>query len=100
MTKAERYQDAKKHVQKQKEFWVHLAVFVVVNAVLITLNLMKTPDKLWFHWVLMGWGAGLLLNGFQVFGNGIAKNWEARKIQELVKQDEEEEASRSKASPS
>ena len=100
MTKAERYQDAKKHVQKQKEFWVHLAVFVMVNAGLITLNLMKTPDKLWFHWVLMGWGAGLLLNGFQVFGNGIAKNWEARKIQELVKQDEEEEASRSKASPS
>ena len=100
MTKAERYQDAKKHVQKQKEFWVHLAVFVIVNAILITLNLAKTPDKLWFHWVLMGWGAGLLLNGFQVFGNGIAKNWEARKIQELVKQDEEEEASRSKASPS
>ena len=100
MTKAERYQDAKKHVQKQKEFWVHLTLFLIVNAILITLNLAKTPDKLWFHWVLMGWGAGLLLNGFQVFGNGIAKNWEARKIQELVKQDEEEEASRSKASPS
>ena len=74
-------------------------MFLIVNAILITLNLAKTPDKLWFHWVLMGWGAGLLLNGFQVFGNGIAKNWEARKIQELVKQDEEEETSRSKASP-
>ena len=99
MTKAERYQDAKKHVQKQKEFWVHLTLFLIVNAILITLNLAKTPDKLWFHWVLMGWGAGLLLNGFQVFGNGIAKNWEARKIEEFVKQDEEEETSRSKASP-
>ena len=100
MTKAERYQDAKQHVQKQKEFWGHLTLFLIVNAILITLNLAKTPDKLWFHWVLMGWGAGLLLNGFQVFGNGIAKNWEARKIQDVVKQDEEEETSRSKASPS
>ena len=99
MTDTERYQIAQHQVRLQKDFWVHLAVFVVVNAGLITLNLMKTPDKLWCHWVVMGWGAGLLLNGFHVFGNGIAKNWEARKIEEFVKQDEEEETSRSKASP-
>ena len=98
MTKAERYQDAKQHVQKQKEFWVHLTLFLIVNAILITLNLAKTPDKLWFHWVLMGWGAGLLLNGFQVFSHGYARNWEETKINELVKQDEEKEAARTKSS--
>ena len=98
MTNEERYQDAKKHVQKQKEFWVHLAVFVIVNAILITLNLAKTPDKLWFHWVLMGWGAGLLLNGFQVFGGGYAKDWETRKVQELVKRDEAKDSNRPKSS--
>ncbi len=97
MTQAERYQDAYKYVQKRKDFWVHLALFLIVNANLITLNLAKTPDKLWFHWVLMGWGAGLLLNGFQVFGNGFAKNWEARKIEEIVKRDAVEEAARPKS---
>ena len=91
MTETERYQMARKHVRKLKDFWIHLAVFVVVNAGLITLNLVKQPDKFWFHWVLVGWGAGLLLHGFQLFGGAAAKNWEERKIKEIVKPDEEKE---------
>ena len=51
-----------------QKFWIHLAIFVVVNAGLITLNLVRSPDKYWFHWVLLGWGAGLLLNAYRVFG--------------------------------
>ena len=96
MTDTDRYQVAQKQVQKLKEFWVHLAVYVIVNAGLTTLNLVKTPDQLWFQWVLMGWGAGILLHGFQVFGGGLAKNWEEKKIQEIVKRDEAKEAARSK----
>ena len=60
-------------VRKQNGFWIHLAVFLVVNAGLITLNCVRSPDKLWFHWVLIGWGAGLLLNGFRVFTGRGAK---------------------------
>jgi hypothetical protein len=97
MTDTDRYQVAQKQVQKLKEFWVHLAAYVVVNAGLATLNLVQTPDKLWFQWVLMGWGAGILLHSFQVFGGGLAKNWEEKKIQELVKRDEAKEAARSKS---
>jgi hypothetical protein len=93
MTEAQRYQRARTHVQKLKAFWIHLAAFLVVNAGLATLNLMKQPDKYWFHWVLLGWGAGLLLHAFLVFGGGIAKNWEERKIQAIVKRDEQKEPS-------
>jgi len=50
-----------------------VAIFLVVNAGLITLNLVRSPDKYWFHWVLLGWGAGLLLNAYRVFGCGWAK---------------------------
>ena len=39
MTETERYQMATKQVQKLKEFWIHLAAYVVVNAGLVTLNL-------------------------------------------------------------
>lgn len=98
MTETDRYQTVKKQVQKMKEFWIHLTVFVIVNAGLITLNLVKQPDKLWFHWVLMGWGAGVLLNAFQVFGGRAAKNWEEKKIQEIVNRDEAKEVARSKSS--
>ncbi len=71
------------HVRKQNGFWIHLAVFLVVNAGLITLNLVRSPDKLWFHWVLIGWGAGLLLNGFCVFTGRGAKD---RNIQRRTEQ--------------
>ncbi len=94
MTETDRYQVAQKQVQKLKEFWVHLAVFVIVNAGLTTLNLVQTPDKLWFQWVILGWGAGILLHCFQVFGSGFARNWEEKKIQEIVKRDEAKDAAR------
>lgn len=96
MTETERYQVAQKHVQKLKDFWIHLAVFVAVNAGLTTLNLVRTPERLWFQWVLLGWGAGILLHCFQVFGGGVAKNWEEKKIQAIVKRDEAIDAVRSK----
>ena len=98
MTETERYELARMHVRKLKDFWIHLAVFLVVNVGLTTFNLVKQPDKLWFHWVLMGWGAGLLLHAFLVFGSGVAKNWEERKIKEVVKRDEEKETSGPKSS--
>ena len=99
-TETERYQRAKSQVQEQKDFWVHLAVFVPVNAGLVALNLVKEPEKLWVHWVLMGWGAGILLHAFKAFGGGAAKDWEERKINEIVKQGDEKESNRPKSSAS
>lgn len=53
------------------ERWVrlytHLAIFVLVNAGLTTLNLVRRPDNLWFYWPLGGWGLGLLLHTWIVF---------------------------------
>jgi hypothetical protein len=98
MTETQPYQAARKHVRELKDFWIHLAAFLVANTGMTTLNLIQQPDKLWFHWVLMGWGAGLLLHAFKVFGGGIAKNWEEKKIQEIVKRDEMKETSRSNSS--
>ena len=98
MTKTERYQMAQARVREQKSFLIHLALFLVAITGMITFNLVQNPDKLWFHWVLMGWGAGILLHGFQAYGGGIAMNWEARKIKELVKQDEDKEAARNESS--
>lgn len=68
MAREERRQRPPRPVPTPKKFWIHLAIFLVVNAGLITLNLVRSPDKYWFHWVLLGWGAGLLLNAYRVFG--------------------------------
>lgn len=85
MAETKRHEQAKEYVRKLKGFWIHLAVYVIVNACLIALNLVKRPDDLWFRWLLVGWGAGLAAHAFLLFGGGIGKNWEARKIKEVMK---------------
>jgi hypothetical protein len=68
MIQDERRQRPQRQAPTPRKFWMHLAIFLVVNAGVITLNLVRTPDRYWFQWVLLGWGAGLLLNAYQVFG--------------------------------
>ena len=84
MTNNSHRQRNNRPVPTPKKFWIHLSVFVAVNAGLITLNLVRSPDKLWFHWVLLGWGAGLLLNAYRVFGCGWMKSGEKSPVSETV----------------
>jgi hypothetical protein len=84
MNETKLHEEAKEYVHKLKGFWIHLAVYVIVNASLTLLNLVSRPEKLWFYWVLIGWGAGLLAHALLVFGGGLGKNWEQRKIAEVM----------------
>ncbi|MGE5268014.1 MAG: 2TM domain-containing protein [Deltaproteobacteria bacterium] len=47
-------------------FRIHLIVYAAVNVLLIVLNLARSPDKLWFIWPLLAWGAGLLGHAYLV----------------------------------
>lgn len=84
MSESQRHAMAKAKVEKLKEFYVHVAVYIVVNAGLLAINLVNEPGKLWFHWVLIGWGIGVLGHAAQVFAGGVGKNWEERKINEIL----------------
>lgn len=56
------------HAQAERQvwlaFWIHLAVFVLVTAGLAALNLSRSPDQLWFHYIAVGWGLGVVMHGF------------------------------------
>ena len=43
-------------------FRLHLLVYMGVLAILIPLNLLTTPDDLWFVFPLVAWGAPLAIN--------------------------------------
>ena len=49
-------------------FRIHLAAYVLVNALLIAINLIFTPNTLWFYWPLLGWGIGILAHGLAEAG--------------------------------
>ena len=40
-------------------FLIHLGIFVVVVSALAALNLYRNPERIWFIWVLAGWGIGV-----------------------------------------
>ncbi|MBI1313751.1 hypothetical protein GC176_20865 [bacterium] len=66
----EQYEQAKVRVEQKLGFYIHLAVFVLVNALLTAIDLTSTPDELWFYWPLGGWGIGLVLHAVKVFSSG------------------------------
>ena len=44
-------------------FYVHLAVYLFVNALLIAINLLTSAgERLWFQWPLLGWGIGVFVH--------------------------------------
>jgi hypothetical protein len=69
-------------------FYGHLAIFVLVNAMLITLNAVN-GGTWWAQWPLIGWGIGLLGHAVAVFGRSptFIAEWERRKVRELIKHD-------------
>lgn len=67
MENQEAYQRAKRRVEAKIGFYIHLAVYVVINCLLIVINFTTGAQYLWFKWPLIGWGIGLLFHGLGVF---------------------------------
>ena len=62
MDEQTRYQEAKKQVEEIKGFYFHLISYLLVNAVLLIINLLTSPEYLWFIWPIIGWGVGLIIH--------------------------------------
>ena len=86
----ELYERAKKRVEDTKGLYIHLGVFVIVNAALFAINMITNPDTLWFYWPLLGWGVGVALHVFAFFTEGrfLGPEWEERKLHEIVRRQE------------
>jgi 2TM domain-containing protein len=57
---------ARRRVARKMGFYIHLTVFVLVNAGLFAINSM-TGGYRWSVWPLWGWGLGLLIHGVLTF---------------------------------
>lgn len=53
--------------EKLKDLYIHLGVYLMVNVALAALNVTRNHDHIWFHWVAMGWGIGLVFHALQAF---------------------------------
>jgi hypothetical protein len=82
----DRYVKAQKRVEDLKGFYGNLTSYVVVNTGLLILNLLTSPQNLWFFYPLLGWGIGVAIHAMSVFNYMpfLNQNWEEKKIQELM----------------
>ena len=88
------YQMARKKVRGIKGFYIHLMVYLLVNAAIIIVG--SYQEGLWEGLQDIGnyttaffWGIGLVAHGAGVFGPNLffGKAWEERKIRELMKKE-------------
>jgi len=80
-----KYRKARKRVQELKGFYISLVAYCVVIPFLIFINYSTHWGFQWFWFPLFGWGLGLTIQAFHVFGYG--KDWEERKIKEIMDRD-------------
>lgn len=98
----QRYVKAKKRVNDIKGFYVHLTVYILVNIFITGMIIYGltnddgrsfsdavTHPGAYMTWI--GWGIGVFFHWLGVFGfpSVMTKSWEERKIQELMKEEEE-----------
>jgi len=62
------YLQAKASAESKIRFYLHLAVYLGVNCILMVINLKTSPGSLWFLWPLFGWGIGVVVHGLKVLG--------------------------------
>lgn len=79
------YERAHKCVKELKSFYSNLISYIIVNTFLIVLNFITSPNHLWFYWFLLGWGIGIVAHAVSTFG--IGKDWEEKKIKQLMEED-------------
>jgi len=89
---------AKKQVEEIKGFYIHLAIYIVINAFIlinIFIRAMSDGDSFWEFGTLFTpffWGIGLAFHASKVFGYNpfFGKKWEERQIKKYIEKDEKE----------
>jgi hypothetical protein len=50
-----------------RAFAIHAAIYVAVTLICAAINLWFAPQRLWFIWVLVGWGIGVAAHGLALY---------------------------------
>jgi transcriptional regulator with XRE-family HTH domain len=79
-------EEAFQYVRKLRGFYLHLMQYVLVVSVMLTINLILSPQKMWVYWVMGGWGLGVLLHAARVFKSDwlLGPQWERRQVEKRL----------------
>jgi hypothetical protein len=75
-------------IEARFAFYRHAMLYAVVNLCLLVLNLVRNPHHLWFQWVMLGWGIGLLVHGLNIF----SYRWFGSRRDDMIRRELERQA--------
>lgn len=92
-TPEDRRKRAQDRLDAERSFYIHVLVYVLVNAFLAILNYSTKPNEIWFSWPLLGWGIGLAIHGVVTFFRGRfpGKRWEERRMKQLMREEDRDD---------
>lgn len=83
------YRLARRRVVQKKKFYSHLTTYLVMSAFFFVLNAVTSFGTWWFYWPMLGWGIGVAMQYFKVFGfpgSGLGSaEWEEREMQKQMR---------------
>jgi hypothetical protein len=94
-----KYLRAKDRVAQLKKFYGKLASYLLFIAFLAGINYYSNEWRsMWFLWVAFFWGIGIVIEAGKTFGLTalLGSNWEERKINEMMKKENEQEGKKNK----
>jgi hypothetical protein len=56
-----------KRLKARRGFHVHVAIYLVVNALLVVIWALSGAAYFWPIWAMLGWGIGLAFHGWSVY---------------------------------
>jgi hypothetical protein len=63
----DRRESALKRLKAKREFKTHVAVYVIVNALLVAIWAMSGGGYFWPIWPIVGWGVGVAFNAWSAY---------------------------------
>lgn len=79
------YFRAKKRVEELKGFYGNVISYCCVIPFLVFINLKFSPGFQWFWFSALGWGFGVVMHAFKIFG--YSSDWEERKIRQILERE-------------
>ena len=86
---ADRRRIARERARAKLGLYRHLGLYVIVNVCLVVLDLLTTPDMLWFHWPVAGWGIAIVVHFVRVYLFGqepvLLRKLEERELRKMAR---------------
>src|SRR6188472_967131 len=75
-------------LKKKRDFRIHLLIYIMVNALLVSVWAMTGSGFFWPLFIIMGWGIGIVANAWDAYGRDVPTESQIR--HEMEKLDEHE----------